>query len=37
MYCLAKEQAEIWDLPQQAHCFLLHLISRCLPMFDELC
>jgi len=22
---------------QQAHCYLLHLISGCLPVFDELC
>jgi len=28
---------KIWKLPQQAHCFLLHLISGCLPVFDELC
>jgi len=37
MCCLAKERGEIWKLPQQAHCFLLHLISGCLPVFDELC
>jgi len=28
---------KIWKLPQQAHCFLLYLISGCLPVFDELC
>jgi len=36
MYCLAKEHAENIELPQQAHCFLLHLIGGCLPVFDEL-
>jgi len=28
---------KLWKLHQQAHCFLFHLVSGCLPMFDELC
>jgi len=37
--CVAwrKSMLNIWKLPQQAHCCLLHLISVCLPVFDELC
>jgi len=27
----------MWKLFQQAHCYLFHLISDCLPVFDELC
>jgi hypothetical protein len=35
--CVAwrKSMRKIWKLPQQSH--LLHLISGCLPVFDELC
>jgi len=35
-----KNMRKTWKLPQQAHSFLLHLISAlsgCLPVFDELC
>jgi len=37
--CVAwrKSMQKIWKLPQQAHCLLLHLISGCLPVFNELC
>jgi len=37
--CVAwrKSMRKIWKLPQQSHCYLLHLISGCLPVFDELC
>jgi len=28
---------KIWKLPQQARCFLLHLISGRLPVLNELC
>jgi len=38
-FCVAwrKSMWKIWKLPQQAHCFLLNLISGCLPVFNELC
>jgi len=32
-----KSMRKISKLPQQAHRVLLHLISGCLPVFDELC
>ena len=37
--CVAwrKSMRKIWKLPQQSHRYLLHLISGCLPVFDELC
>jgi len=37
--CVAwrKSMQKIWKLPLLAHCFLLHLISGCLPVFNELC
>jgi len=37
--CVAwqKSMRKIWKLPQQAQCFLLHLISGCLPVFDKFC
>jgi len=37
--CVAwrKSMRKIWNFPQQAHCFLLNLISGCLSVFDELC
>lgn len=27
----------IWNLPPLTHCYLLPLICRCLPIFDEIC
>jgi len=38
-FCVAwrNSMRKIWKLPQQAHCFLLYLISGCLPVFDKLC
>ena len=27
----------IWGLPPNSHCFLLPLLGRCLPLFDEIC
>jgi len=37
--CVARRNSmrKMWKLPQSAHCFLLRIISGCLPVFDELC
>jgi len=37
--CVAwqKSMRKIWKLLQQAHCFLLNLISGYVPLFGELC
>ena len=32
-----KAMRVIWRLPRQTHSYLLHLISGCLPIYDELC
>ena len=32
-----KSLRTVWRLPNRTHSFLLHLISDCLPLFDELC
>jgi len=32
-----KSVGRVWDLPYQTHCYLLPLLSRCLPVFDEIC
>jgi len=38
-YCTAwrKGLHRVWDLPYQTHCYLLPLLSHCLPVFDEIC
>jgi hypothetical protein len=32
-----KGLRRIWDLPPRTHNYLLHAISNCLPLFDEIC
>jgi len=32
-----KSIRAIWNLPSLTHCYLLPLICRCLPVFDEIC
>jgi hypothetical protein len=32
-----KGLRRIWELPPQTHSYLLPLVSRCRPLFDELC
>jgi hypothetical protein len=38
-FCTAWRRGvrSIWNLPYTTHCYLLPLISQCLPVFDELC
>jgi hypothetical protein len=38
-FCVAwrKSLRKIWNLPHRTHGFLLPLISKCLPVFDEIC
>ena len=32
-----KGLRRVWSLPNTSHCYLLHLLSQCLPLFDEIC
>jgi len=32
-----KSLCRIWDLPFNSHCYLLPLLSQCLPLLDEIC
>jgi hypothetical protein len=32
-----KSLRRIWGLPYDSHCYLLPLLSRCLPLLDEIC
>ena len=38
-FCVAwrKSLRRIWKLPQHTHCYLLPIVSQCLPIFDEFC
>ena len=38
-FCTASRKGvrRVWDLSYQTHCYLLPLLSRCLPVFDEIC
>jgi hypothetical protein len=38
-FCVAwrKSLRKVWNLPHRTHGFLLPLISKCLPVFDEIC
>ena len=38
-FCTAwrKGVRSVWNLPQTTHCYLLPLICKCLPVFDEIC
>jgi len=38
-FCTAWRRGvrSVWNLPYTTHCYLLPLICRCLPVFDELC
>ena len=31
-----KGLRRVWSLPNTSHCYLLHLLSQCLPLFDEI-
>ena len=37
--CLSwrKSLRQIWRLPRNTHSYLLPILSRCLPLFDEIC
>lgn len=32
-----KSLRRVWGLPYNTHCYLLPLLSRCLPLLDEIC
>jgi len=38
-FCMAwrKSIHKIWKLPHRSHCYMLPLLCRCLPVFDEIC
>ena len=37
--CIAwrKSLRRVWGLPYNTHCYILPLLSQCLPLFDEIC
>lgn len=32
-----KSLRRVWDLPSISHTYLLHMLSQCLPLFEEIC
>lgn len=37
--CIAWRRGlrKVWNIPPQAHCYLISMISNCFPLFDEIC